>query len=120
MKTYVINSNHDVYIDSYENGELDNVNFYALEGKIDANNPREAIKKYFEEVLYFSFEIENAYIDHEETNEGSDNCLHYSNLVDVNNYEASKREIELWKENKEELYSNNTTIYIYELKSVKI
>ena len=115
MKTYFIKSTHDIYVDDYNKGELENVNFYTNEKRITANNAKEAISKYFQNTLYLSFEFEYAQVDDEYKN-----VLHYSNLVDEENSEASKGEIELWKEGKYKLYSNNTTLEIYELTEVEI
>ena len=115
MKTYLIKSTHDVYVDSYTQGEIENVNFYTNEKRITANNSKEAINKYFESTLYFSFEFNN-----EQMNEDYKNILHYSNLVDDDNFEATHEQIELWKEDKIKLYSNNTTLEIYELTEVSI
>ena len=115
MKTYSIKTGHDIYIDSYNEGEGKQVNFYTLEGEVKADNPTQAIEQFFETTLYYNFNMANAYIDDE-----IKNILHYSVLVDEENVEASKNEIELWKEGKKVLYSNNISLYIYELVEVKI
>lgn len=115
MKTYYIKSTHDVYVDSYTDGELENVNFYQQKNTVNAKDAKQAIQKYFENTLYYSFEFEYAQID-----DDYKNILHYSNLVDTENSEASKGEIELWKEGKYKLYSNNTTLEICELTEIEI
>ena len=38
MRTFQIISNHDVYVDNYEQGELKNVNWYKLDSIVSANN----------------------------------------------------------------------------------
>lgn len=120
MKNYIIDSEHTVYLDSYENGEMEQVNFYTQKDTIKANSPREAIKLYFEKSLYYSFDIKLACIEHEETNKTSINTLHYYVLVDGNNIEASESEINQWKEDKKLLYSNNIYLTIFETVPVLI
>ena len=121
MKTYFIKSIHDIYIDSYSEGEKENVNFYDIEQNVKAENPREAIKIFFEKFLYYNFSFENSYIVHEEEGEEEpQNKLFYSVLVDEENNEANGKDIEKWKQNKKTLYANNITIYIHELQPVRI
>ena len=110
MKTFKIRSAHDIYIDDYEHGELDRVNGYTLTNEVEANDVWEAIEKYFETTLYYDFKKDNASKSDEVENE-----LHYSVLVDVENLEASENQIEKWKQGKEELYSSNITITVYEI-----
>ena len=121
MKTYFIESVHDIYIDSYSEGEKENVNFYDIKQNVKAENPRQAIEKYFETELFFSFNLKYAYIVHEEEGEEEpQNKLTYSVLVDEENNEATEKDIEKWKQNKKTLYANNITIYIHELQPVRI
>ena len=120
MKTYFIKSIHDIYIDSYSEGEKENVNFYDIEQNVKAENPREAIKKFFEEILYYKFNFENAIISNEEDENEPVNRLEYSVLVDEENNEATEKDIEKWKQNKKTLYANNITISIHELQPVRI
>ena len=110
MKTFKIHSAHDVYIDDYEQGELDRVNGYTLTNEVEANDVWEAIEKYFKTTLYYDFKKVNSSKSDEVENE-----LHYSVLVDVENLEANERQIEKWKQGKEKLYSNNITITVYEI-----
>ena len=110
MKTFKICSAHDVYIDDYAQGELDRVNGYTVTNEVEANDAWEAIEKYFETTLYYDFKKDNASKSDEVENE-----LHYSVLVDVENLEASEKQIEDWKQNKQKLYSNNITITVYEI-----
>lgn len=121
MKTYFIESTHDVYIDSYSEGETTNVNFYDIKQNIKAENPREAIKKFFKEVLYYKFSFENAYIVHEEEGEEEpQNKICYAVLVDEESNEATEKDIEKWKQDKKTLYSNHITIHIFEVQPIKI
>lgn len=110
MKTFKIYSAHDIYIDDYEQGELDRVNDYTLTNEVKANDVWEAIEKYFETTLYYDFKKDNSSKSDEVENE-----LHYSVLVDVENLEANGRQIEKWKQGKEKLYSNNITITVHEI-----
>ena len=110
MKTFKIRSAHDIYIDDYEQGELDRVNGYTVTNEVEANDVWEAIEKYFETTLYYDFKKDNASKSDEVENE-----LHYSVLVDVENLEASENQIEKWKQGKEKLYSSNITITVYEI-----
>ena len=110
MKTFKIRSAHDIYIDDYEQGELDRVNGYTVTNEVEANDVWEAIEKYFETTLYYNFKKDNSSKSDEVENE-----LHYSVLVDVEKLEANERQIEKWKQGKEKLYSNNITITVYEI-----
>ena len=110
MKTFKIHSAHDIYIDDYEQGELDRVNGYTVTNEVEANDVWEAIEKYFETTLYYNFKKDNSSKSDEVENE-----LHYSVLVDVEALEASENQIEKWKQGKEKLYSSNITITVYEI-----
>ena len=120
MKTYFIESIHDVYIDNYNEGETTHVNFYDIKQNVKAENTREAIKKFFEEILYYKFNFENAIISNEEDENEPINRLEYSVLVDEEGNEANENDIKRWKQNKKTLYANNISIYIYEVQPVKI
>ena len=113
MKSYRINSLHDIYLDDFIEGELENFNCYTMESIINAKNPKDAIKKYFEDILNYTFKIENA-------DTQSKTILHYYNLVDDDNLEANEDEIKDWQRSRKKLYSNNTTLTIYELIQVEI
>ena len=121
MKTYFIESTHFVYIDNYNEGEQELINCYTQEAMVKAESPRQAIEKYFETELYFSFDIEKAAIRNEEDDEAENiNKLDYSNLVDDENSEATENDCEKWRQGKKVLYSNNTILSIFEVKPVKI
>jgi hypothetical protein len=114
MKTFKITSLHSVYKDNFNEVEGENVNNYDISEEIKAINLKEAIKKYVDEVLCYSFKFKNAHIDEEQK------CLHYSNLVDIENIEVLPNEYKYnqWQNNKLELYANIYTIYAEELKEV--
>jgi hypothetical protein len=116
MKKFIISSTHEIFKDSYTDGQTEYVNGYSLKSKIiNSETTREAIQKYFEDELYYKFNFDYAYIDHKEDIDASKNTLHYSVLVDNDNNEASETEIELWKKGKLELYANNIFLTINEL-----
>ena len=114
MKTFKIESNHDVYIDDFNEGEGDNVNSYQLNGEVKAKNKKEAVEIYFRENLYYSFDFKHAGYNEEDKTK-----IEYSNLVDEENSEASENEKKLWKEGNKTLYANNTTIRVFEFKECK-
>ena len=120
MKTYKIETTHKVFIDKFNEGELDFVNAYSLSGEVKAENPENAIVEYFKNQLYYDFNMNNAYVPHQEEETEEKNTLHYSVLVDVDNNQANGQEVEEWKEDKLTLYSNNIFLTIYELNAVKI
>ena len=120
MKTYFIKTNHEVFIDKFNEGELDFVNSYTQKAQIKAENPESAIAKYFDKHLYYDFNMNFAYVPHQEEETEEKNTLHYSVLVNEDNNKASEQEVEEWKEDKLTLYSNNIFLTIYELNAVKI
>lgn len=91
MKNYKVECMHDVYVDSFERGELDHVNFFDTKGEYKVENPFEAIEKHLDSLGY-DLKKEHCQIDEQETNK-----VWYSVLVDEENCKASDSEIELWK-----------------------
>jgi hypothetical protein len=114
MTTFLIECFHNIYVDHYENGELDNVNNYDTEGKYSVSNIYDAIEKHLASLGY-DFNKDFCQLDEENTN-----VVFYSVLVDAQSYEATTSQIELWKQNKFDLYSNNLTLYVYEVANAKI
>ncbi len=110
MKKYFIKSEHEVNIDTYKDGELENVNYYSLNSFITAENARQAIEHYFENVLYYDFDFKYSIF--------KDGVLFYSVLVDVDNQQATKNQIKVWKTGKNTLYSNNISVRISECTEV--
>ena len=120
-KRYLVESFHYVCIDDYENGEGGETNNYFSEDRLTAQNPREAVAKYFKETLFVdNFTFEDAAILHEEEETEKTNTLNYSYTVDADNCQASESEIEQWREGNKVLYSNNVTLSIFELKEVTL
>ena len=97
MKTYKIETTHEVFIDKFNEGELDFVNAYSLSGEVKAENPENAIVEYFKNQLYYDFNMNNAYVPHQEEETETKNTLHYSVLVDNDNNQASGYDVESWK-----------------------
>lgn len=112
-KQFLISTSHDVYVDDYNEGELDHVNSYGLESKIKADTWQQAVNKYFEEVLYLSLGIESCEV--EEFNIFITTCL-----VNELNLHPSDYEVKQWEEGKKELYSNTIRIKVYEINEVNL
>lgn len=108
MEKYLIYSNHSIHKFDYEEGEKDFVNEYELKEFIQAENPKEAICKYLDEVLFYS-------IDTNEIDLGNSFCFSFDILVDANNCQANIGEIEYWKKGLLSLYNDYVTLKIYEL-----
>ena len=58
MKKYFIHSQHDVFVDSYKDGELENVNHYSVDSFVNSENHKKAIEFYFSNVLFYDFKFE--------------------------------------------------------------
>ena len=117
MKTYFITSEHNVYVDSFKNGELENVNNYDIKANVKALSPIEAIEEYFKNTLYYDFNKDYMQEDEEEENK---NKIWYSVLVDEENIQATETQKKEWKRGKKTLYANNITLFIYEVKPIKL
>jgi len=115
MKEYLIKSSHHIYVDNYNDGELEWVNCYNMDDFITAPNVQSAIQKYIEHCLNYKFDSKGFWEDDELMNVG-----HYNVLVNAAHQEANEHEIELWKAGKIILYSNNIRLEIYEVKPVNI
>lgn len=114
MKNYLIECEHNIYIDSYEQGEGENVNNFDTKGEYNAENPTAAIEKHLTSLGY-SFDKDYMQLD-----EDQDGKVWYSILCDVENSEATEKQKNIWKEEELILYANNMTLYVYELKIAKI
>lgn len=113
-KQFKVNSIHDIYNYSYNDGETRASNYYRLSETIEASTVKEAIELYFKNHLYYSFNYEHSDI--------SDGLLYYSVLVDNDNREINADDsiFKLWKNGKAKLYSNNITISIAEINHIDI
>ena len=110
MTDYLIQSSHDVYEDTFEEGEGKCVNSYFMDGRVKAKNMEAAVNKYYELNLFYDYRKDNI-ADSEE----NDFSLYDSILVDSENMQASEYEIEEWKVGKKKLYRNDITIKVFEL-----
>ena len=116
MKNYKIEISTDVYIDSWEEGELDYVNCFTNSFEIVEDSPIKAIEKAMNN-LCFSFDKKYMQLDEE-----SETICFYSNLVNEENEEVNKADAEYkeWKKGNKILYSANHTISVMELINTKI
>jgi len=114
MKTYKIECEHDVYIDSYTEGETENVNNYTTQGEYSATGAIEAVEKHFD-FLCYDFNKDYMSIDDENYSKA-----YYSVLCDVENSEATEGQKTKWKADKLTLYANNMTLFVYEVSPAKI
>lgn len=110
MKKYYIESEHNIYLDSYKLGELEFINSYDIKEFIFTDNPKKAIEKFIDLVLYYSIDIDE--IDIEEGN------FQFCILVDEDNLQATIEQIELWKNEQIKLYSNVINLKIHELNQI--
>lgn len=114
MKNYYIKAKIEVAIDDFNEGESEVVNHWDAESTINAKNPIEAVKAFFEKVLFFSFEEENAHIESELNGA---NVLQYFNYVDNENCEldADSKEMAEFAQGKRTVFVANSYIKIFEL-----
>jgi len=112
-KQFKVTTHHIVFIDSYEQGEGKQVNFYTLDSIIKTDNIQLAVENHFKNTVYLPFEFNKA--DKNEDN----TVMYWSNLVDADNSEPNTSEIEAWKKGQEELYSNNIEIMVSEIVPLK-
>ena len=113
MKTYIVKSYHDIFVDDYNEGEGKNVNSYTLNGEVRADNPKEAVNIYFKDHLGYNLGFENCEVCPDESSLIQTSCL-----VDVDNLQPSEQEVKMWENGEVDLYANNILMYVYELKEV--
>ena len=88
MKKFIIECEHNIYVDSHSEGETENVNNFDTKGTYKAEEPAEAIKQHLSSLGY-NFKPEFMQLDEEEENQ---NKIWYSVLCDVENNEATKNQ----------------------------
>lgn len=105
----------DVSEDSYSDGELRYVNYYETNLYLKASNITEAVIEFFNNKLCFNIDLEYLEFDTE------NNCFYCSVLCDVDNNEVNEKDNKYkeWKKGKINLYSNNISLYVYELNLIK-
>jgi hypothetical protein len=106
MKTYFVRSTHIISEDDFEQGEGAQVNWYKESRTIEANDPGDAIHKYFSNVLYYKFDMAFSVVDGD--------TLFYDVMVDDDNAEASDAELLKWKSNQMKLYVNRIEVQVTE------
>lgn len=115
LNKYKVGIYTHVYIDNYEDGEGDKVNYYSNESTHETSEPIEAIKKAMQN-LGFTFDKKYA--------QSSDiyNCVYYSNLVDNDSFEILKSDTmyKEWKKGKINLFSANHSIFVHQLNELII
>lgn len=112
MNEYLIKSYHNIYVDDYNEGELDHINGYNMSAFIKAPDAGNAIQQYIENCLYYKFN--SNYLD----TSGDDISSYYDVLVDKDDAEATENERELWKQGKLKLYNNQIRIEVYNVSIV--
>ena len=120
MKQFYFNINATIYIDSYKEGQGDQVNSWQNQELIKAETIDSAIEKLFETKLYFSYKKEFAQVN--DCNDSINNILEYSNSVDNDNSEVleSDKKFQDWKAGKIILYACDLSIEIFELNAVDL
>lgn len=115
LNKYKVGIYTHVYVDSYEHGEGDKVNYYSNESEHETKEPIEAIEKAMNK-LGFSFDKQNA-----QSSELYD-FIYYSNLVDNNSFEILRSDTTYkeWQEERINLFSANHTIIVHQLNEIKI
>ncbi len=107
-KTYVVSSYHNVYENSYTDGEQDWVNEFEIEMKVfDAKDPIEAVAIFYDKQLGREFDASMVDVE--------DGGIYDSFLVDEENLQATESEIERWKKGEKRLYENNFRVVVQEL-----
>ena len=107
MNEYLIKSYHNIYVDDYNEGELDHINGYNMTAFIKAPDAGDAIQQYIENCLYYKFN--SNYLD----TSGDDISSYYDVLVNKDDAEATENERELWKNGELKLYNNQIMIEAY-------
>jgi hypothetical protein len=117
MKNFKVTIITDVFVDSFEDGELNQVNSFMNSYVIQEETPLKAIQEVFTNKMFYSFDEKHAYIDEE-----NEKTLFYSHLVDDDYNEVlhSEEKHKRWKKGKEKLFSANHEVRVRELTTSKI
>ena len=111
MSRYKVTSQHEVYHDTYADGELEHVNSYTSTDTLDRPDPQEAIADYVEHFLgYRDFKLDLT----------DDHTASWSQLVDAENSELSEQERTNWIKGVFKAYTNSFTITVEELVLCKL
>lgn len=114
MKTFLIKSSHDIFVDSYSEGEGNYVNGYNLELRVKSENLKTAIENYFSNQLFYEFSWDRCYIEGDH--------LEWDVLVDSENIEikGTDKEFDQWKRGEITLYNNRIYLTAFELVEIDI
>lgn len=117
MKKFFIKYCVDVTEDNYQNGELNQINYYDGNGFIEANNSKDAIISFFDKNLCFDINIK--YLDSLQDENLERYC--YNVLCNTNNEQIEKEDEEFkeWEKGNINLYSNCINFNIYSLDEIK-
>lgn len=110
MNRYLIKSDTEVFEDNFNDGEGKFAKSYDMEGKIEAETPRDAVLKFIAGKLFFTDGTLDADGDIEE---GTQKV--YRTKVDDDNSEPSETQIEAWKCGKIDLYNSYTRFRVFQL-----
>jgi hypothetical protein len=109
-KLYYVSSFHSVYEDSFTEGESKFVNEFADNKVISAESALDAVKEYYNKVIYKPFRMDSVEIDE---------CKIYDSfMVDEDGALASEFDEEMWKKEERVLFSENIDIEVYEMNQV--
>lgn len=110
MNRYLIKADTEVFENNFNEGEGRFANAYDIEGKVEAETPRDAVLKFIASKLYFTDGTLDA---DDNVEEGSQKV--YCTLVDVENTEPSETQIEAWKRGEIVLYNSYTRFRVFQL-----
>ena len=120
MKNYYIKTTTEIFKDDFNEGKSsESFNGWQNNSVVKGENPMQAVRNYFEKVLFYSFEEKHAHIEHELNGV---NCLLYSNYVDNDNMEIDPDGEEMAKFKKAEIqfFIADTYLEIFELVPAKL
>jgi hypothetical protein len=111
MENFLIHSDHTIHKYDYECGELDFINEYQLKEFVKAENAKDALFKFVNNVLCYSIDI-----DEIELNEYGN--FSFDILIDAENEQASIENVEEWKKGECILYNDYISLNIYQLNKI--
>lgn len=112
MNTFRITSSHDVWEDSFSEGEMNHVNSWTQEAIIKSDTLLDAIKQYYAKQLFMDFNMDRVCIDMDTIDD--------SRLINEDNQVPSEHERDEWEASKKLLYSENICIRVQKLEDVNL
>lgn len=110
MNTFRISSLHNVYEDSYSEGELNFVNSWSQNMIVKAETVLDAVKQYYAKELFMDFNLNHVIIEMDTIDD--------SRLVNEDNQVPSERERDEWEAGRKTLYTEQITIRVQKLEDV--